>query len=129
MAILETLLLSAGVPILVDLVKQAAPAATRKLLGVSVDDQVKLANVEVERLKALAELDEPGGTPSQWVIDLRGSFRYLFSGILILVGAGLAIYGAQLNLPDPSLIENGLALASAPTGFILGERMMLSFKR
>lgn len=125
--ILESLLLSAGLPILVDLIKQAAPALSRKFIGVSVDDQIKIEDAAARKLTALAALDTPGGTPSQWVIDLRGSFRYIFSALMVLVGAGLAIYGAMDN--DAELVEGGLTLATSPGGFILGERLMLSFKR
>lgn len=123
---LETLLASVGLPILLDLVKSAAPALSRKFVGISVDDQIKINNSDTDRLKVLAELDTPGGTPSQWVINLRAAFRYIFSAMLVLVGAGLATYGAVSS--DQELVDGGLQIALAPGGFILGERMVLSFK-
>ena len=123
---LLSLLLSTLVPIVTDMVKTAAPAVSRKMFGVSVDDQIKLETAQVERTKALAELDNPYGTPSQWVVDLRGSFRYVSAAILILTGVGLAAYGAVYN--DLDSITTGIEVASAPFGFIFGERLMLTIR-
>ena len=121
-----SLLLSAGLPILLDLLKTAAPALSRKFIGVSVQDQIALDNAAVERTKALAELDNPYGEPSQWVVDLRGSFRYVAALVLILGGGLLAIYGATEAVPEA--LAAGLDLAVAPFGFIFGERLVLSYK-
>lgn len=123
---LETLLLSAGIPILTDLFKSVGSALSRRFIGLSIDDEIKLRQADTAALAALAALDVPGGTPSQWVIDLRGSFRYIFSGILVVAGALLAAYGCYRDFAD--FIEAGLQLATAPLGFILGERMVLTFK-
>ena len=114
------------IPILTSWVQQAAPALTRKLFGESVDDQVKLENSLVERIKALADLDNPYGTPSQWVVDLRGSFRYVSASILILGGLGLAGVGA--SQANPVLVATGIDLAASPFSFIFGERLVLTFK-
>lgn len=120
--------LSVLVPIIADWVKSAAPAVTRKVFGESVDDQVKLEQTAIERLKALSTLDNPYGTPSQWVVDLRGAFRYVSAAALILGGLGLAAYGASFDVTDPFLIAAGLDLAASPFGFIFGERLVLTFK-
>lgn len=121
-----SLLLSAGLPILLDLIKSAAPALSRKFIGVSVQDQIALDNASVERTKALAELDNPFGQPSQWVVDLRGSFRYVAALVLIFGGGALAMYGA--SEVNPVALSSGLDLAMAPFGFIFGERLVLSYK-
>ncbi len=123
---LTSLLLSTGLPILLDLIKSAAPAVTRKFIGVSVDDQIKLDQAAIERTKALAELDNPYGTPSQWVVDLRGAFRYVTAIILIAGGLALAAYGAIEN--DSEALVAGLDLAASPFGFIFGEKLVLSYK-
>lgn len=123
---LTSLLMSTGLPILLDLIKSAGGAVSRKFLGLSVDDQIKMDTAQVERLKALASLDTPYGTPSQWVVDLRGSFRYITACGLILGGVGLGAYGAFAN--DVEFITLGIELAVAPFGFIFGERLVLSFK-
>lgn len=123
---LESLLISTGLPILLDLVKSAGGAVSRRWLGLSVDDQIKLDNANVERLKALAQLDNPYGTPSTWVVNLRGAFRYVAAGLLVFGGLGLAVYGASKT--DSALVASGLELATAPFGFIFGERLVLSYK-
>lgn len=127
MAILETLLASTALPIVVDFVKGIGAAASRKWLGLSVDDEIKLNASRVENLKALAELDKPYGAPSQWVVDVRGSFRYIAAAILVLGGALLGFYGAVEGVTD--LVATGVELASLPFGFIFGERLVLSFKQ
>jgi hypothetical protein len=117
--ILESIIASVLAPAAVDLVKQGFGAISRRWLGMSVDDQIKLENSSVERLKALAQLDNPGGTPSQWVVDLRGSARYVMAGVCIFAGIGVIAY-------MPANFEVGAQLLSMPFGFIFGERMYLS---
>lgn len=118
---LETALLTALLPAGVEAVKGAFGAITRKWIGLSVDDQIKLDSANVERLKALAALDNPVGTPSQWVVDLRASFRYLACGIFV-VGGLSTIWLA------PEFVEMGLEAATMASSFIFGERMVLSLK-
>lgn len=121
MAILETALISALAPAAIDAVKGLFGALQRKFIGLSVDDQIKLQTADVERLKALATLDNPYGTPSQWVIDLRGSFRYIGAGVCILGGLS-TLYLA------PAFAALGVEVASAAFSFIFGERMLLAVK-
>lgn len=121
-----SLLASVGVPIILDLFKSAGPAISRKFAGLSVDDQIKLESAQVQKLEALAKLDNPNGTPSQWVIDLRASFRYIAAAAIILVGGIIAALG--ISKGDPATIGAGLELAGIPFGFIFGERLVLSYK-
>ena len=121
MAILETALFSALAPAAVDAIKGLFGAASRKWLGLSVDDEIKLSSANIERLKALATLDNPYGTPSQWVIDLRGSFRYIACGIFVLGGISTLFVA-------PTLAPIGLEAAASASSFIFGERMLLSIK-
>lgn len=120
------ILLSVAVPIITDFLKTAAPALSRKVLGVSVDEQIKIANSDVARLEALAKLDNPNGTPSQWVVDLRGSFRYIAAASLILGGLGVVAYGVYTKSAEG--IALGIDMAGSPFGFIFGERLVLSYK-
>lgn len=124
MAILESLILPAVLPALIDGLKNLAGGVSRRIGGLSVDDQVKLQTADVNKLEALAKLDEVKGTPSQWVVDLRSSFRYLAAGVSILGGMYL-VYS------NTALVELGSQLISAPFAFIFGERlyMGLSGKR
>lgn len=119
--ILITSLISSLIPGAVEAVKGLFGAASRKWVGLSVDDQIKLNNADIERLKALAQLDSPQGTPSQWVVDLRSSFRY--------VGAGASILGGLLMFfVTPDLADIAAQLITIPFSFIFGERMVLTFR-
>ena len=124
MAILESILASVVAPAAIDLVKNTASALSRKWAGLSVDDQIKLQNADVVKLEALAKLDNPAGTPSQWVVDLRASFRYIGAGVAIL--SGLVIVGGSTNLV---LVDAGLQLIAMPFGFIFGERLLIGLKK
>lgn len=122
--ILESLLASVVAPAVIDLVKGTAGALSRKWAGLSVDDQIKLQNADVTKLEALAKLDNPAGVPSQWVVDLRASFRYLGAGVAIL--AGLLIVN---TFPAaPLMVDAGLQLIAMPFGFIFGERLYLGLR-
>src|SRR5689334_19530200 len=119
MAILETALISALAPAAIDAVKGIFGAITRKI-GLSVDDEIKLKNADVERLKALAELDRPVGTPSQWVVDLRASFRYIGAAICVTGGMATLFYP-----PAMAFAPLGVEIAASAFSFIFGERMYL----
>ena len=125
MALLESIIASAALPAVVDAVKGIGGAIGRKWFGLSVDDEVKIMTAQMEQLKALAALDSPGGTPSQWVVDLRASFRYIGAGLCIVIGTMVLVIG--LSESSSEAIEMGASLVSMPFGFIFGERMVLRF--
>jgi hypothetical protein len=116
-----TALAAALAPAVIDAVKGIFGAASRKWIGLSVDDQIKLQNAEIEKVKALSALDNPYGTPSQWVVDLRGSFRYIACAIFVIGGLATMFVA-------PALAPIGMEAASAASSFIFGERMLLSIK-
>ena len=120
--LLESALLSALAPAGIEAVKSLFGGISRKIGGLSVDDEIKLANSDTDRLRALTELDKPEGTPSQWVVDLRGSFRYIAASVMVI--GGLLVAGFV-----PGALEIGASIASAPMSFIIGERFMLKFKK
>lgn len=124
--ILETLFAGALVPALVDLVKGAGGAVSRKFFGMSVEDQIKLGNADVQRLEALAKLDNPHGQPSQWVVDLRASFRYVGALVVILIGCG--VLAAGVTYKETLVTEMGYTLVGLPFSFIFGERLLLGLK-
>lgn len=119
-------LLPALLPAAIDAVKSVFGGLGRKIGGLSVDDEIKLEMAQVEKLKALAQLDTPVGTPSTWVVDLRSSFRYVAAGALILIGATVVGYGVYSKLPE--VIAMGLEMIAAPFSFIFGERMYFGMK-
>lgn len=122
--VLESILASVLIPAAVDIAKNAGSAISRRFGGLSVDEQIKMDASNVEKLKALAELDNPHGTPSQWVVNLRAAFRYVAAGALIATG-GIVIMSAT----TPDTLQIGAEIAGMPFGFIFGERMVLSFKQ
>ena len=113
-------LLPALLPSVIDAAKSLFGGLGRRIGGLSVDDEIKLENSAVAKLEALAKLDTPVGTPSQWVVDLRSSFRYVAAGVSILTGAYLGATGGDVNLVG--------VLIGAPFSFIFGERLYLGMK-
>lgn len=91
----------------------------------NVDEAVKLMSAEIEKLKALAELDKPAGNISQWVSDLRASFRYLAAAIII-IGTILAVFakGFGTAIPD-EFIDVLLTLSGSVFSFLFGDRVYL----
>lgn len=120
---METILASVIAPAAIDLFKNLFGSLTRKFVGLSVDDQLKLENANIEKVKALAALDNPYGTPSQWVVDLRAAFRYIAAALAIVVGAVIMLRGSTSDLQ-----ALGFELVGMPFGFIFGERMYNGFK-
>jgi hypothetical protein len=114
--ILESLILPAILPAAIDALKTLFGGISRKIGGLSADDQIKLDNSNIEKLKALASLDTVVGVPSQWVVDTRASFRYVGAALSILSGLALIFY-------KPEFVEVGYNLIAAPYGFIFGERL------
>lgn len=89
----------------------------------SVDEEIRLMTAEVEKVRALAELDKPAGEISRWVADLRASIRYILA--LIIFGlTGLSIF---VNV-DPSLKEALLNLSGIVFGFFFGDRVYINLR-
>ncbi len=86
--ILESVV-AALVPVSVEAVKRFIDRKIGGIVPRTVDDQVKLQEAETApRIAAISSLDNPYGTPSQWVIDLRASSRYLAA--LFVIAAGVS---------------------------------------
>lgn len=117
---------SALLPAGLDILKSVGQAVGRKFFGMSVDDEIKIKNADVSRMQALAALDNPYGTPSQWVIDLRASFRYIAAGVSILIGAAIIAYGVYIKDKEFGML--GLDLISIPYSFTFGERLWMGLK-
>jgi len=114
-------------------VKGLFSAAQRKWLGLTVDEEIKLEEAQVKKLEALAGLDNPYGTPSQWVIDVRASSRYIMGGVSILAGIGLgytALYEPTVDLETSTaiLLPMALDLIGIPFSFLFGERLWAGMK-
>lgn len=121
--ILESII-GALIPVGIEGVKQVIGHLAGDVKPVSVDEQIKLDQSEIDRLKALALLDTPVGTPSQWVIDLRASSRYI--GALVTIAVGLSTLYIP-NLPKEVQVI-GLEAANIAFGFLFGTRIVASKK-
>lgn len=109
------IILPAVLPAAIDGLKSLFSGIGRRVGGVSVEDQLKLQDGDLKKLDALSRLDEVKGTPSQWVVDLRASFRY--------IAAGASILGGFIGLANGLEAEIAGQFISAPFAFIFGERL------
>ena len=117
-------LIGSLVPVGVEGIKQLIVKFTGGVKPVTIEEQLKIDQSEIDRLKALAELDNPHGTPSQWVIDLRASSRYI--GALVTIAVGLSTLYVQV----PEQVQMiGLQAANIAFGFLFGTRIMANFKK
>lgn len=121
--IVETII-AALVPVGIEGVKQAASRFFGGVRATSVDEQIKLDTNEIEKIKAIAELDKPIGQPSQWVVDLRASARYVGALTVIAVGVG------GLFFPLASTVQAlALEAANIAFGFLFGSRIVSNLMR
>ena len=125
MSVLLTTLLSALLPVGVEGIKQLIVNKVGGIKPTTIEEQIKLDEQDIKRMQVLASLDNPGGTPSQWVIDLRGSARYIAAGVVILGGLGTAL------VPDleVSIKLTALEAANIAFGFLFGQRIVANFKK
>lgn len=90
----------------------------------TVDEQIKLDQNEIARIEALAKLDTPVGTPSQWVIDLRASARYI--GALVVIAVGIS----TLYVPVSDEIRTlAIEAANIAFGFLFGSRIVSAWQK
>jgi uncharacterized membrane protein len=123
MMMLLDAILSALVPVGIDGVKQLITKFTGGVRPTTVAEQIQLDQNEIQKLQALAALDNPGGTPSQWVVDLRGSSRYIGALVVIFLGV-FTIYTDV----DESVKTIGLEAANIAFGFLFGSRIMANLQ-
>lgn len=90
----------------------------------TVDEQIKLDQNEIARIEALAKLDTPVGTPSQWVVDLRASARYI--GALVVIAVGIS----TLYVPVSDEIRTlAIEAANIAFGFLFGSRIVAAWNK
>jgi hypothetical protein len=125
MSILLTTLLSALVPVGVEGIKQAITAVVGGVKPTTVAEQIQLDEQDIKRMQVVAALDTPGGTPSQWVVDLRASSRYIMAGVVILGGI------VSLYVPTVPAAVQAVALegANIAFGFLFGQRIVSNSKK
>ena len=124
-------LLSMLLPALTPVVADGARAVFGKITGgagaqpQNVAEAIQLMQAETEKLKALAELDKPTGEISQWVADLRASFRYIAAAIVILV-ACISIFIPGL---DRGYVDMIWTASGSVWSFIFGDRMYAQMRK
>jgi len=112
-------ILSALVPIGIEGIKQVITRFAGGVKATTIDEQIKLDASDVARLEAIAKMDAPIGTPSQWVVDLRASCRYIAA--LVVIGVGItSVYIPGLS---PSVVLVALEAANIAFGFLFGTRV------
>ena len=125
MSVLLTTLISALIPIGIEGLKQVIVTKVGGVKATTVAEQIQLDENEIKKLQAVAALDNPGGTPSQWVIDLRAASRYIMAGVVIFVGS------AAMFVPDMSSDIKALAFEAANIafGFLFGSRIVTGYAK
>ena len=121
--IIETII-AALVPVGAEAVKQLITKFTGGVKPATIDEQIRLDQNDIERTKALAALDTPIGQPSQWVVDLRASARYVGALVVILVG----VFGLFAPIDD-SVKSMGLEAANIAFGFLFGSRIVSHWRK
>ena len=125
------MLITSLIPVGVDALK----GAFNWLLGgagsepANVDERIRLMEAEVKKLDALSKLDAPGAEVSRWVADLRGSFRYIAAGVLMvpvpfIVGYAI-IYPSAL--PPVTVYLN--EVVGPVFGFMFGDRLRVHLRK
>lgn len=122
MSVLLTTLLSSLVPIGVEGLKQIITTKMGGVKATTIAEQIQLDENEIKRLQTVAALDNPGGNPSQWVVDLRASSRYIAAFAVIL--GGLICLFSDLDISVKSIAFEGANIAF---GFLFGQRMVTGF--
>lgn len=116
--LIETII-GALLPVAIEGGKQIITKWVGGVKPTTIDEQIKLDQNEISRIEALAKLDTPVGTPSQWVIDLRASARYI--GALLVIGVGIS----TLYVPvDDAIRSLALEAANIAFGFLFGSRIV-----
>ena len=122
--LVETIV-GALVPVGAEAIKQLVMRFTGGVRPTTIAEQIQLDQSDIARLEALAKLDNPGGTPSQWVIDIRASARYL--GALFVIGVGIgSIFISDLS---PDVKNIALQAANIAFGFLFGSRIQASWAK
>ncbi len=122
--IVETIV-GALVPIGAEAIKQVVTKFSGGAKPTSVAEIIQLDQAEVSKLEALAKLDNPFGNPSQWVVDLRASSRYI--GALGVIAAGIiAIFVPGLDVKVQTV---ALEAANIAFGFLFGTRITAGWSK
>jgi len=116
-------------PVVIDGVKMLFQKITGISMGEpkSFQEKVEWEKLGIDKLKAMAQLDNPFGDVSRWVADLRASFRYIAVGLILII---TLIYCLFLGAKADKDVFNLLAqLSGSALFFILGDRVYIGLKK
>jgi hypothetical protein len=87
----------------------------------TVEEAVKLGDLDIRRLEALAKLDEASGT-SQWVSNVRGIQRPVAVGLVLLT------YVIVVGTPGSTqaVLDMVANLASSAMFYLFGDRTLMA---
>ena len=117
-------IIGALVPVGVEGIKQLMTNFFGGVKATSIEDQIKLDANEIEKIKAIAELDKPIGQPSQWVVDLRASARYI--GALAVITVGISTLYAPVDVRIQAI---ALEAANIAFGFLFGSCIVAGLRK
>ena len=117
-------IIGALVPVGVEGIKQLMTNFFGGVKATSIDDQIKLDANDIEKIRAIAELDKPIGQPSQWVVDLRASARYI--GALAVIVVGISTLYAPVDVRIQAI---ALEAANIAFGFLFGSRIVANLRK
>lgn len=123
---IESAILSSIIGMAMPSLTDAFSAIVQRLTGgagalpKNVDDVIKLQTADVERLKALSDLDRPTENVSLWVSNLRASFR----PIIACAAFGIGTATLFVKDVDPTIATNIFSLATMVTSYMFGERFV-----
>jgi hypothetical protein len=89
----------------------------------NVAETIQLMEAQTKRVQALAELDKLPDGAAQWVVNLRGSFRYVVCGGVV----ASAVAGTYAGV-DAVFLALLYDLSGASMSFIIGERMYINLR-
>lgn len=127
LSLLLTTLLPALLPVGIDAAKGLVNKALDNANAApsNFGEFMQLQQFQLDRLKALAQLDMPNGQISMWVADLRASFRYIAAAIIILTYVAVTVG----NLPmGTEQYEQLRELTGATFFFLFGDRIYMGLK-
>jgi hypothetical protein len=127
LSMLLTTVLPALLPAAIDGVKAVVNKVTDNAgaLPSNFQEALELERFQLEKLKALAELDRPSGPLSQWVSDLRSSSRYIAVFLILGTWSIITLFNLPLDTKEYELLAN---MAQSAFFFLFGDRIYMSVR-
>lgn len=122
--------IAAFIPAGIDIIKGAANrwiGGGAQMQPSNFAEYLEMQKADVSKIEALAKIDALPIGASLWVVNLRGSVRYIVILQIFFVWVVTAVASIWVPVSDHILQWVG-SLASSAMFFILGERVNLMFK-